>query len=458
MSQILGYTLLTVLTVDLLATTGDLAITWTSPVLTKLYSNDSEINPFGRPITADEDSWIVSLINIGAMIGPFPYGYIADKYGRKIGLLAVSVPSIVSFLILAFSRSVYLYYFARLLSGISVGGGYTLLPMYVAEIAEDSNRGMLSASLNVFWTLGNLIPYAVGPYTPIVWFNIILACIPAIFFVLFFIIGPESPRYLIEKKDIVGAERSLMKLRSQNKKAVEAEIDNIKLGIKQTETKGNFLDLFRSRVYIKGLVISTVLVVAQELSGISAVLFYTEEIFTSSGDGGMAPELSSIVTGIVVFLSSFATPFLSDRWGRRLLILISLMGVFLSHLALGAYFYLQTSTDVDVTGISWLPLFSLIMFFVMYNFGMGPLPWTVSSELFPVSVKSYAASLVSCVCWTTSFLVTKFFNNLNEAIGQGQTFWLFGGFCLATWVFTIFFVPETKGKSFQEIQEILEKR
>ncbi|KAH0818412.1 hypothetical protein GEV33_004379 [Tenebrio molitor] len=410
MSQILGYTLLTVLTVDLLATTGDLAITWTSPVLTKLYSNDSEINPFGRPITADEDSWIVSLINIGAMIGPFPYGYIADKYGRKIGLLAVSVPSIVSFLILAFSRSVYLYYFARLLSGISVGGGYTLLPMYVAEIAEDSNR------------------------------------------------GPESPRYLIEKKDIVGAERSLMKLRSQNKKAVEAEIDNIKLGIKQTETKGNFLDLFRSRVYIKGLVISTVLVVAQELSGISAVLFYTEEIFTSSGDGGMAPELSSIVTGIVVFLSSFATPFLSDRWGRRLLILISLMGVFLSHLALGAYFYLQTSTDVDVTGISWLPLFSLIMFFVMYNFGMGPLPWTVSSELFPVSVKSYAASLVSCVCWTTSFLVTKFFNNLNEAIGQGQTFWLFGGFCLATWVFTIFFVPETKGKSFQEIQEILEKR
>jgi hypothetical protein len=159
MFKLLSYTFLTVLTgkyspsnskskilistlpVDLLATSGDLAITWTSPVLAKLYSNDSAVNPFDQPITEDEDSWIGSLINIGAMIGPFPYGFLADKYGRKIGLLAVSVPYIVSYLTLAFSKTVYLYYFARLLGGIAIGGGYTLLPMYVAEIAEDSNRG-----------------------------------------------------------------------------------------------------------------------------------------------------------------------------------------------------------------------------------------------------------------------------------------------------------------------------
>ncbi|XP_068902293.1 facilitated trehalose transporter Tret1-like [Tenebrio molitor] len=458
MFKLLSYTFLTVLTVDLLATSGDLAITWTSPVLAKLYSNDSAVNPFDQPITEDEDSWIGSLINIGAMIGPFPYGFLADKYGRKIGLLAVSVPYIVSYLTLAFSKTVYLYYFARLLGGIAIGGGYTLLPMYVAEIAADSNRGMLSASLNVFWTLGNLIPYAIGPYTSIVCFNAILACIPGVFFVLFFTIAPESPYYLVEKNDIIGAEKSLMKLRSRNKKVVENDIASIDLELKLNETKGSFLDLFRSRVYMKGLVISLVLVMAQQLSGINAVLFYTEEIFSASGAQETSPEMSSIITGLVVFLSSFATPFLSDRLGRRLLMLISLMGVFLSLMALSVFFYLRSSTDVDVTGISWLPLLSLIMFFVMYNFGIGPLPWTVSSELFPVSVKSYAASLVSCACWTTSFVVTKFFNDLNEDIGQGETFWLFGGFCLAAWLFTMFFVPETKGKSFQEIQEILERR
>ncbi|KAH0813528.1 hypothetical protein GEV33_009263 [Tenebrio molitor] len=125
---------------DLLATSGDITMTWTSPIFSKLYSNDSEVNPFGKPITTDEDSWIGSLINIGAMIGPFPYGFIGEKYGRKIGLLAISIPHIISYLTLAFSRTVYLYYFARLLGGIAVGGGYTLLPMYVAEVAEDSNR------------------------------------------------------------------------------------------------------------------------------------------------------------------------------------------------------------------------------------------------------------------------------------------------------------------------------
>ncbi|CAH1375889.1 unnamed protein product, partial [Tenebrio molitor] len=447
-----------ILTVDLLATSGDITMTWTSPIFPKLYSNDSEVNPFDKPITTDEDSWIGSLINIGAMIGPFPYGFIGEKYGRKIGLLAISIPHIISYLTLAFSRTVYLYYFARLLGGIAVGGGYTLLPMYVAEVAEDSNRGMLSATLSIFWTFGNLIPYVIGPYTPIVWFNVILACIPTAFFILFFLIVPESPYYLIEKNRIPQAEQTLMKLRSHNKKVVETDIERIKLELKKNEQKENFFDLFKSKVYIKGLVISLVLIIAQQLSGVNAVLFYTQEIFEAAGANGMSPEISSIIIGLVIFLSSFGTLFLSDRLGRRLLILISLLGVFFTHLAFGIFFYLQSSTEVDVTPISWLPLLSLIVYFVLFVIGIGPLPWTVSSELFPTSVRPYAATLVSCACWTTSFIVTKFFNDLNESIGQGETFWLFGGFCFVAWIFSIFFLPETKGKSFQQIQEILKNK
>ncbi|KAH0810264.1 hypothetical protein GEV33_012527 [Tenebrio molitor] len=125
-------------------------MTWTSPIFPKLYSNDSEVNPFDKPITTDEDSWIGSLINIGAMIGPFPYGFIGEKYGRKIGLLAISIPHIISYLTLAFSRTVYLYYFARLLGGIAVGGGYTLLPMYVAETSgRDALETAREYNLNV---------------------------------------------------------------------------------------------------------------------------------------------------------------------------------------------------------------------------------------------------------------------------------------------------------------------
>ncbi|XP_063918717.1 facilitated trehalose transporter Tret1-like [Zophobas morio] len=458
MFQLFSYTLLTVLTVDLLATSGDITITWTSPIIPKLYSNDSDENPFGRSITEDEESWIGSLINIGAMLGPFPYGFIAEKYGRKFGLLSTAIPFIISFVTLAFANSIYLYYFARLLAGIAIGGGYTLLPMYVAEVAEDSNRGTLSVTLNIFWTFGNLIPYVIGPYTPILAFNIVLAAIPAAFFVLFLLMGPESPYYLISVNKMEQAQESLMKLRSNNKKAVENEMSYIKSELQENKDNTSIIDFFKSRIYMKGLVISFVLILTQQLSGINAILFYTEEIFQDAGANGLSPEVSSIIIGLVVFLSSFGTPFLVDRLGRKLLLLVSLLGVSLAHVTFGVYFYFKASPNYDATPISFLPIVSLITFIIMYNIGLGPIPWTVSSELFPTSVKPYAAALVAWACWTTSFLVTKFFNNLNESVGEGETFWLFSGFCFAGWIFTLFYVPETKGKSFQDIQDILKQK
>ncbi|XP_044267192.1 facilitated trehalose transporter Tret1-like isoform X2 [Tribolium madens] len=391
------------------------------------------------------------------MVGPFPFGFIAERYGRKISLLLIAIPHIISYITLAVSKTVYLYYFARVLGGIAVGGGYTVLPMYVAEIAEDSNRGTLSVTLNIFWTFGNLIPYVLGPYISIFWFNIILACVPASFFILFFLIAPESPYFLIGKNKMIQAEKSLLKLRSNNKKVVENEIQYIKSELAKNESQGTFINFFKTRIYMKGLIISVVLIIAQQLSGISAILYYTQEIFTAAGANGLKPEVSSIIIGVVIFFSSFGTPFVADSLGRRLLLLISLLGISLSLLALGIYFYLKNSTNLDTSAISWLPIACLVVFIVTFNIGIGPLPWTVSSELFPTSVKPYAASLVSFACWTTSFFVTKFFTDMKKSLGEGETFWFFGGCCLVAWLFTFIFVPETKGKSFQEIQEILER-
>ncbi|KAG5875442.1 hypothetical protein JTB14_006263 [Gonioctena quinquepunctata] len=147
-----------ILIVDLLATAGDVTLSWTSPIYPKLYSNDTSINPLGRPITPDEDSWIGSLLNVGAIIGPFPYGFVSGKFGRRIGLLAIAVPQIISFLTMAHATDIHYFYFARFLAGLAVGGGYTLLPMYIAEVSRDDNRGAMSLTLNVFWALGNFLP------------------------------------------------------------------------------------------------------------------------------------------------------------------------------------------------------------------------------------------------------------------------------------------------------------
>lgn len=193
--SILNINIFFFVSVDLLATSGDITLSWTSPVYPKLYSNDTNINPVGRPITENEDAWVGSLLTLGAVIGPLLFSIIAENFGRKIGLLAVGLPHIISYSTLAFANDIYWLYFARFLGGLAVGGGYCLLPLYIAEVSKESDRGTLSQTLNIFWAVGNFIPYAIGPFVSMMWFNLILAIIPTTFFLTFCVFGTETPFY-----------------------------------------------------------------------------------------------------------------------------------------------------------------------------------------------------------------------------------------------------------------------
>ncbi|KAJ8936175.1 hypothetical protein NQ318_019056 [Aromia moschata] len=440
--------------VDLLATSGDITLSWTSPVYPKLYSNDTSINPLGKPITEDEDGWIGSLVTIGAMIGPLPYSFISEHFGRKISLLCIAIPHAVAYLSMAFGKSVYFYYFGRLFGGIAVGGGYTILPMYIAEVSQDSNRGMLSQTLNVFWAIGNFLPYAIGPFISIMWFNIILACIPATFFILFSLLAPETPYYLVGKNEIEKAEKSLMLLRSISKEGAQKELEHIKLHFKKEED-GHFLDIIRNRGLRKAFIICIILIIAQELSGFCAITFYLQPIFDAA-ETSLSSDISALIVGFTIFASSFIIPFLIDRLGRRILTICSCAGMFVALDILGAFFFLKDKTSVSVDSLLWMPIFSLIFFIISFNFGIGSVPWTLGSELFPSNVKHISSSALSSSCWITSFMVTKFFNNMNDTMGRAGTFWFFAGCCLAATIFSIIFVPETKGKSFVEIQDMLQ--
>lgn len=405
-----------------------------------------------RTITQDEESWIGSLINIGAIIGPLPFGFLSEKLGRKIALLFVALPLIIAYFILAFLHDIYWYYAARFISGISLGATCTLLPLYISEIAEDSNRGMLSVTLNIFWTFGNLLPYILGPYLPVMAFNITLACIPISFFILFILVAPESPYYLIAKGKIFKAEESLMKLRTRSRSLVGKELVNIQSSIRQ-DKNGTLLDLFKIKSNLKALGISLALISFQQLSGINVVVFYTQLIFQEAGSN-IPPEISSIIVGVTLFASSLFIPFFADSFGRRSFLMISSSGAMICLAAFGSYFFMKEA-NMDVDSLGWLPIVSLVLYIVFFNVGYGPLPWTVSSELFPINMKAVGASLVSFTCWLISFFITKFFNDLNRELGRAGTFWLFAGFSMVATGFTWFYVPETKGKSFSQIQEIL---
>lgn len=443
--------------VDLLATSGDITATWTSPIYPKLYSNDSTKNPLGRPITPEEDSWIGSFVNIGAMIGTLPFGFIAEKFGRKPALLCIAVPHFISYITMAFAKTVYLFYFGRFFGGVAVGGGYTLLPMYIAEISEDSHRGIYSVTLGIFWSFGNFLPYAVGPFVSIQYFNLLAACFPIIFIIIFSMIGTETPHFLVAEKRIEDAEKVLMLLRSATKKDVQRELTTMQEMIAKEE-HGSLSDIITDKSLRKALIISLILILLQQLVGVgSALPFYLQPILDAS-DTKISSDIGSLVMGVSCLVFSLIVPFIIERFGRKSLTIFSSIGNGFFLLCLGIFFFLKDSTTYRTDSIFWLPLASLISSLFMYQIGLNVMPWTISSELFPNSVKQISATTVSFGCWFGMFFVTKYFNDMNNALGRSGTFWFYAAMSLVCAIFTLLFVPETRGKSLAEIQAMIRRR
>lgn len=355
------------------------------------------------------------------------------------------------FLVMAFSEILGLFYLSRFVTGLCVGGLFTVMPNYISEIADKDNRGALSSMLNVYLTFGMLFSYAVGPYVSITIFNVILAVFPALFLVIFCFIGPETPQYYTRKNRFEEAKITLQKLRGPTMK-VEDDIATIRKQMDE-EGKGRFLNIFKSKGLLKAFVISVGLVAFQQFTGVCAVLFYAQDIFANAGSK-LDPAVCSIIIGAVMFITSFLTPLLVDRLGRKILLLSSAVGMVLTEAALGIYCLLKDK-HYDVSAVALLPVISLMAYIITYNFGFGPLPWTVMGELFPANIKASASSTTAGICWFLSFLVTKFFESVSKEIGMGSSFLIFAACCLCAALFTQFFVIETKGKTLEEIQSKL---
>lgn len=327
--------------------------------------------------------------------------------------------------------------------------------MYVAEISEDSYRGMLLVSYSTFASFGDLIPYILGPFVSVLCFNLILSVFPILFFIVFLYLAPESPYHYVDKNDYK-AEESLNTLRrGRLNYNAKDEIDEIKNEKAKNKT-GDVWNTVKKKYVIKGFLVALGLSSFQQLSGLGAILAYTEYIFAAAGTK-ISAELSSIIVGLVLFFASFGGPLIVDRKGRKFLLITSAVGCMVSEAVLGLYFYLLDKSITSLDNLTWLPIVCLMLYTITFNIGFGPLPYTITSEVLPSNVKFLLATITGFTGWLVSFLVTKFFNDLNNELGRGGTFWLFSGFCALALVFIIFVVPETKGRSFQEIQGLLNR-
>ncbi|XP_030766943.1 facilitated trehalose transporter Tret1-like [Sitophilus oryzae] len=422
-----------------------MVFTWTSPALPVM---ESEVG-----ISKSQGAWIGSLVTLGAFVGAIPAGPLAQVFGRKRFLQMIIIPLFFSWIFIAyFYDLIFIVYLARFVAGFAGGAISVTAPMYVAEIAHISIRGTLGTFFQVQITIGILLAYLLGGViSDLRTLSLISSVFPLVFLLSFSFI-PESPVYLSSKNQMDEANDSLVWFRG-DEYDVEDELVKIIDDIEEAKKNESKLsDFFNCKATFKGLIISFGLMIFQQLSGVNAVLFYANDIFKRSG-GSISPGASSILVGVVQVVATLCSTLLIDKAGRKILLILSDFVMCLALVALGLFFYFDETHDLS--DYSFIPLISIASFIVFFSIGLGPIPWMIMGEIFLPKVKGTASSMSASLNWFLAFMVTNQFSNLVDCFGIGITFLVFGVICGVGTVFITILVPETKGKSIEEVSDLL---
>ncbi|CAG7643816.1 unnamed protein product [Allacma fusca] len=426
---------------------------WTSPALPSMAKSGDFP---GFESDSDEATWISALTPIGALVAGFASGYSIQKIGQKGTMLLLAAPFVAGWLMMAYAKTLSLIMVGRFITGFCGGSFSLLIPVYVSEIAETEIRGLLSNTLVLVLCIGILFTYIVGAVVTWQWLCIISASVPVIL-AIGMVFMPESPRFLLSKGRPGDARMALRWLRGGSTEDVEPEMKLIARSLEENQAQSvSIRDLLAGPV-LKPTGISLMLMFLQQFGGINVVIFYSVEIFQDAGTG-IDANLSAIIIAAVQVLFVFVSTLLVERLGRKILLVVSDLGMGISLLMLGVYFYLKEHDTGRASSLGWLPLTSLILYIITYNLALGPLPWTMMGELLPPHVKGLTASIATAFNYFLAFIITKFFPSMTAAMTSYGCYWLFSAVSFFGFVFCLVLVPETKGKSLDEIQRYFGRR
>ncbi|KAF2892677.1 hypothetical protein ILUMI_13494, partial [Ignelater luminosus] len=411
--------------------------------------NNIEIDDF-------DIKWIGSCATLGAMLMCFPIGIMCDKLGRKLAMLILTVPFIAGWLLIIFATSVTMIYIGRVITGMAGGAFCVSAPLYTSEIAEKEIRGALGSYFQLFVTIGIMIAYILGFAVDPETYTITTAVLPLLFTITF-LFQPETPVYCMKQRKEAEARAALVRLRG-NLYDVDAELKEIKAAIEEDEKNQISLkDSLKKKSTKKAAAICFSLMFFQQAGGINAVIFYTSNIFESSG-AELDPKIATIIVGVIQVIATFVSSLVVDKLGRRILLLGSDIFMAVGLVILGVFFTLNERWLVPphtLLTLGFMPLLGLSLFIIVFSLGYGPIPWMISSELFPPEIKSVASAAAGTFNWFIAFLITNFYFDLKQAIGGDVTFYIFAAVCIVGTVFVFIVVPETKGKSLDQIQREL---
>jgi sugar porter (SP) family MFS transporter len=389
--------------------------------------------------------WGVSSLLVGAIAGAFGSGVLTDKYGRKSVLVVVALFFAISCAVTAIAESATVFIAARLFGGLAVGAASVLSPMYVAEVAPPKKRGMLVSIYQLAIVLGILTSYFINYSLHDVennwrWMFAVGIAPSVLFFIgLFFI--PESPRWLYANGKKEESLKVLTKIggepfAKQGQKEIADSLKEVTGGIKISKI---FKPEFRKVIWV-----GFVLAVLIQVTGINTIVDYAPKILLAAGIEIKSALFQTSLIGIINFIFTFVAISLIDKVGRRILYIVGSAGMVITLLMLAISFYLK------IEGL--FTLICIMLFIAFFASCIGPVFWTLVSEIFPNRIRGKAVAFASFTQWIFNFLVVLLFPHVLSSLGGATTFLLLAIMSIVQLLFTYFYLPETKGKSLEEIE------
>ena len=391
---------------------------------------------------------VVSAVLIGAIIGALIGGSLADRYGRKNMIILAAIIFAGGAVGTSLTQDIIVLIVGRIIVGIAIGMASFIAPLYISEMSPPKIRGSLVSFNQLFITIGIVLSYLVDyAFTPINGWRYMLglAAIPALILLIAMIFMPSSPRWLVNNGTMDKARSTLIEIRRTNN--INDELNEISTSLEKQ--KGGRKELF-SPLIKPALIVGISLAIFQQVTGINTVIYYAPTIFEFAGfQSAAAAIFATLLVGIVNVVFTLIAIFLLDRVGRRKLLLLGLTGMSGMLIMLGIVFFLPNLLNQ----LGTLAAIGLIAYVAFFAIGLGPVFWLLISEIYPLKVRGLAMSVVTEANWGSNLIIALTFLTLIQFLGRSGTFWCYAIVGILALIFTYFYVPETKGRTLEQIEE-----
>ncbi|XP_055694587.1 facilitated trehalose transporter Tret1-like [Lutzomyia longipalpis] len=435
-----------------------ISVGWVSPTIPLLMSEEETPLPIGA-ITKRQASLISALLYISGLVGSLCFGWVADRLGRKWALYLGTIPHVIAYLLIIFAADISYLYISRCLSGLGCGALFVALPIYVSEVSEDKIRGGMGAIFCNMVSIGIVTGRAFGSYLDFYVVPYGVLGILAIFIIVFPFF-PETPQYLLLRQRHEAAEKSLRFLRgvSQNLQIplppdVREELEALKNSpTLHNQNKRIKMEDLKPKTTRRAILISLILISGRSLCGVLPLDNYTATVLMEAGSHAWSPNLSALIVGVFELIGSNLAIICVDRGGRRWNLLVSSGGSAVSIAILGAVFFVKSFYGVESAASSWLAVVSLSAFMTLAAIGVVAIPFSVSAEVLPPKLRSPVSTTFMLLYWAMTFVIVDFFLIFGDHSGMYTPLWMCGAWCTFELIFVYFYLPETKGKSFDQVE------